>query len=40
STKVRQRILAGQSINNLVPERVAAFVKTHSLYKDLPEDQP
>jgi nicotinic acid mononucleotide adenylyltransferase len=40
STEVRQRILAGQSINNLVPERVAAFVKSHSLYKDLSEDQP
>jgi nicotinate-nucleotide adenylyltransferase len=37
STEVRQRILAGRSINNLVPERVAAFVKSHSLYKDLSE---
>jgi nicotinate-nucleotide adenylyltransferase len=38
STAVRQRILAGQPINNLVPEGVAAFVKSHSLYKDLSED--
>ena len=37
STEVRQRILSGRSINNLVPERVAAFVKSHSLYKDLSE---
>ena len=40
STEVRQSTFAGQSINNLVPERVAAFVKSHSLYKDLSEDQP
>ena len=40
STEVRQRILSGRSINNLVPERVAAFVKSHSLYKDLSEDKP
>jgi nicotinate-nucleotide adenylyltransferase len=40
STEVRQRMLSGRSINNLVPERVAAFVKSHSLYKDLSEDQP
>ncbi len=40
STDVRQRILSGRSINHLVPERVAAFVKSHSLYKDLSEDQP
>lgn len=40
STEVRQRILSGRSINHLVPERVAAFVKRHSLYKDLSEDQP
>ena len=39
STEVRQRTFAGQSINNLVPERVAAFVKSHSLYKDLSENQ-
>jgi nicotinate-nucleotide adenylyltransferase len=38
STKVRQRILAGQSINNLVPEGVAAFIKTHRLYKKAPDD--
>jgi nicotinic acid mononucleotide adenylyltransferase len=38
STEVRQRILAGQSINNLVPERVAAFIKTHRLYKEAPDD--
>jgi len=40
STEVRQRILSGRSINNLVPERVAAFVNSHSLYKDLSEDKP
>jgi nicotinate-nucleotide adenylyltransferase len=38
STEVRQRILAGQSINNLVPEGVAAFIKTHRLYKKAPDD--
>ena len=38
STAVRQRILAGRSINNLVPERVAAFIKTHRLYKEAPDD--
>ena len=38
STAVRQRILAGRSINNLVPERVAAFIKTHRLYKKAPDD--
>jgi len=36
STEVRQRILSGRSINNLVPERVAAFIKTHRLYKEAP----
>jgi nicotinic acid mononucleotide adenylyltransferase len=40
STEVRQRTFAGQSINDLVPEGVAAFIKSHSLYKDLSEDQP
>jgi nicotinate-nucleotide adenylyltransferase len=38
STEVRQRMLAGQSINDLVPEGVAAFIKNHRLYKDAPDD--
>ncbi|MEE9119729.1 MAG: hypothetical protein V3U56_00395, partial [Syntrophobacteria bacterium] len=38
STAVRQRILSGRSINNLVPARVAAFIKTHRLYKEAPDD--
>jgi nicotinate (nicotinamide) nucleotide adenylyltransferase len=38
STEVRQRIFAGQSISDLVPDRVAAFIKTHRLYKEAPDD--
>ena len=34
STDVRQRIVAGRSISDLVPDRVAAFIKTHRLYKE------
>jgi nicotinate-nucleotide adenylyltransferase len=36
STDVRQRIVAGRSISDLVPDRVAAFIKTHRLYKEAP----
>jgi nicotinic acid mononucleotide adenylyltransferase len=35
STEVRQRIFAGQSIIDLVPEKVAAFIKNHCLYKEV-----
>jgi nicotinate-nucleotide adenylyltransferase len=38
STEVRQRTFAGQSINDLVPEGVAAFIKTHRIYKEAPDD--
>jgi nicotinate-nucleotide adenylyltransferase len=38
STEVRQRIFAGQSIHDLVPDRVATFIKTHRLYKKAPDD--
>ena len=38
STEVRQRTFAGQSINDLVPEGVAAFIKTHRLYKEAHDD--
>ena len=37
STEVRQRSLVGQSISDLVPDRVAAFIKTHRLYTKAPE---
>jgi nicotinic acid mononucleotide adenylyltransferase len=37
STKVRQRIRAGQSIEELVPSDVAAYVNTQNLYKNQPE---
>jgi nicotinate-nucleotide adenylyltransferase len=39
STKVRQRIRAGQPIKGLVPAEVAAYITKHNLYKDQP-DQP
>jgi nicotinic acid mononucleotide adenylyltransferase len=34
STEVRQRILAGQSIEKLVPAAVAAYIMNHNLYKN------
>ena len=34
STEVRQRILAGQSIEELVPAAVAAYITNHNLYKN------
>lgn len=37
STRVRQRRRAGQPIEELVPEEVAAFIKKHKLYEGLPE---
>jgi hypothetical protein len=37
STEVRQRIRAGQSIEELVPSDVAAYVNTQNLYKNQPE---
>ena len=38
STIVRQRVHAGQPIEDLVPEKVAAFIKTHDIYQDISED--
>ena len=37
STRVRQRIRAGESIEQLVPTEVAAYVNTQNLYKNQPE---
>ena len=34
STEVRQRILAGQSIEKLVPAAVAAYIMNHNLYQN------
>ena len=34
STEVRQRMLAGQSIEELVPAAVAAYMKNHNLYQN------
>jgi nicotinate-nucleotide adenylyltransferase len=34
STEARQRILAGQSIDELVPAAVAAYIMNHNLYKN------
>jgi nicotinic acid mononucleotide adenylyltransferase len=34
STEVRQRILAGQSIQEFVPAAVAAYIMNHDLYKN------
>ena len=34
STEVRQRILAGQSIEELVPAAVAAYIMNHNLYQN------
>jgi nicotinic acid mononucleotide adenylyltransferase len=34
STEARQRILAGQSIEKLVPAAVAAYIRNHNLYKN------
>ena len=38
STAVRRRIRAGQSIEDLVPKEVAAFIKTHAIYQNISED--
>ena len=37
STRVRQRILAGEAIDGLVQADVAAFIQKHKLYEGLPE---
>jgi nicotinic acid mononucleotide adenylyltransferase len=37
STAVRQRTLAGQSIKELVPAEVAAYIMNHNLYKNQSE---
>ncbi len=34
STEVRQRIRAGQSIEDLVPAKVAAYIRKHNIYKN------
>jgi nicotinic acid mononucleotide adenylyltransferase len=34
STEVRQRIFAGQSIEELVPAAVAAYIMNHKLYQN------
>jgi nicotinate-nucleotide adenylyltransferase len=38
STEVRQRVRAGRSISDLVSDKVAAFIKTHRLYKEATDD--
>ena len=38
STIVRRRIRAGQPIEDLVPEKVAAFIKAHNIYHDISKD--
>ena len=38
STKVRQRLRTGQSIENLVPKEVADFIKANNIYQDIAED--
>ena len=38
STRVRQRIRAGQPIDELVPAGVAAFIGRHKLYESISED--
>jgi nicotinate-nucleotide adenylyltransferase len=40
STRVRQRILAGEAIDELVHADVAAFIQKRKLYEGLPESQP
>ncbi|MGB5923191.1 MAG: hypothetical protein WBH36_13255, partial [Syntrophobacteria bacterium] len=37
STAVRQRILAGQPIEELIPAEVAAYIMNHNLYKNQSE---
>ena len=34
STEVRQRMLAGRSISDLVPKEVEDFIKAHNIYQD------
>jgi nicotinate-nucleotide adenylyltransferase len=38
STEVRQRIVAGRSISDLVPKEVEDFIKAHNIYQDPSED--
>lgn len=38
STRVRQQIRAGQPIDELVPARVAVFIKEHKIYENLSEE--
>ena len=38
STKVRQRLRTGQSIEDLVPKEVEGFIKAHNIYQDSSED--
>jgi nicotinate-nucleotide adenylyltransferase len=38
STKVRQRLRTGQSIEDLVPKEVEDFIKAHNIYQDPSED--
>ena len=38
STKVRQRVRTGQSIEDLVPKEVEDFIKAHNIYQNLSED--
>jgi len=33
STAIRVRLQAGQSVDDLVPEPVAAYISTHGLYR-------
>ena len=40
STRVRQRICAGEAIDELVHAHVAAFIQKHKLYEGIPESQP
>lgn len=38
STKVRQRVRTGQSIEDLVPKEVEDFIKAHNIYQNPSED--
>ena len=38
STKVRQRLRTGQSIEDMVPKEVEDFIKAHNIYQDPSED--
>jgi nicotinate-nucleotide adenylyltransferase len=38
STEVRKRVSEGRSITELIPVEVAAFIREHSLYRDLVEE--